>query len=44
MFQLSELKDATNGFKEYFNEFGRGNTGFVYKVVLPDELFELPLE
>ncbi|KAI9152751.1 hypothetical protein LWI28_000499 [Acer negundo] len=35
VFRLSELKDATNGFKE-FNELGRGNYGFVYKAVLPD--------
>ncbi|XP_027173309.1 serine/threonine-protein kinase-like protein CCR1 [Coffea eugenioides] len=35
VFRLSELKDATNGFKE-FNELGRGNNGFVYKAVLPD--------
>ncbi|RZC83657.1 hypothetical protein C5167_046446 [Papaver somniferum] len=35
IFRLSELKDATNGFKE-FNEVGRGSYGFVYKAVLPD--------
>ncbi|KAK2972135.1 hypothetical protein RJ640_007196 [Escallonia rubra] len=35
IFRLSELKDATNGFKE-FNELGRGSYGFVYKAVLPD--------
>lgn len=35
VFRLSELKDATNGFKE-FNELGRGSYGFVYKAVLPD--------
>ncbi|KAM7254716.1 hypothetical protein ACFE04_019957 [Oxalis oulophora] len=35
IFRLSELKDATNGFKE-FNELGRGNYGFVYKAVLAD--------
>ncbi|KAI4300269.1 hypothetical protein L6164_033666 [Bauhinia variegata] len=35
VFRLSELKDATNGFKE-FNELGRGNYGFVYKAVLTD--------
>ncbi|CAI9098028.1 OLC1v1034577C1 [Oldenlandia corymbosa var. corymbosa] len=35
VFRLSELKDATNGFKE-FNELGRGSNGFVYKAVLPD--------
>ncbi|XP_077227341.1 serine/threonine-protein kinase-like protein CCR1 [Tasmannia lanceolata] len=34
-FRLSELKDATNGFKE-FNELGRGSYGFVYKAVLSD--------
>lgn len=34
-FRLSELKDATNGFKE-FNELGRGSYGFVYKAVLTD--------
>lgn len=35
VYRLSELKDATNGFKE-FNELGRGSYGFVYKAVLPD--------
>ncbi|KAL7095811.1 hypothetical protein ACP275_10G046100 [Erythranthe tilingii] len=35
VFRLSELKDATNGFKE-FNELGRGTYGFVYKAVLSD--------
>ncbi|KAF4389115.1 hypothetical protein F8388_026844 [Cannabis sativa] len=35
VFRLSELKDATHGFKEY-NELGRGNFGFVYKAVLSD--------
>ncbi|KAB1223838.1 Serine/threonine-protein kinase-like protein CCR1 [Morella rubra] len=35
VFRLSELKDATNGFKE-FNELGRGSYGFVYKAVLTD--------
>ncbi|GMY24976.1 serine/threonine-protein kinase-like protein CCR1 [Fagus crenata] len=35
IFRLSELKDATNGFKE-FNELGRGSYGFVYKAVLSD--------
>ncbi|KAF6139714.1 hypothetical protein GIB67_006662 [Kingdonia uniflora] len=35
VFRLSELKDATNGFKE-FNELGRGNYGFVYKAILSD--------
>ncbi|XP_050229717.1 serine/threonine-protein kinase-like protein CCR1 [Mercurialis annua] len=35
VFRLSELKDATNGFKE-FNELGRGSYGFVYKAVLVD--------
>lgn len=35
IFRLSELKDATNGFKE-FNELGRGSYGFVYKAILPD--------
>ncbi|OVA10157.1 Protein kinase domain [Macleaya cordata] len=35
VFRLSELKDATNGFKE-FNEVGRGSYGFVYKAVLAD--------
>ncbi|XP_021770602.1 serine/threonine-protein kinase-like protein CCR1 [Chenopodium quinoa] len=35
IFRLSELKDATNGFKE-FNELGRGSYGFVYKALLPD--------
>ncbi|KAK7279345.1 hypothetical protein RJT34_24394 [Clitoria ternatea] len=35
VFRLSELKDATNGFKE-FNELGRGSYGFVYKAALPD--------
>ncbi|XP_057870104.2 serine/threonine-protein kinase-like protein CCR1 [Cryptomeria japonica] len=34
-FRLAELRDATNGFKE-FNELGRGSYGFVYKAVLPD--------
>lgn len=34
-FRLSELKDATHGFKE-FNELGRGSYGFVYKAVLAD--------
>ncbi|KAM5559816.1 serine/threonine-protein kinase-like protein CCR1 [Rosa sericea] len=35
VFRLSELKDATNGFKE-FNELGRGSYGFVYKAVLAE--------
>ncbi|XP_021892728.1 serine/threonine-protein kinase-like protein CCR1 [Carica papaya] len=35
VFRLSELKDATNGFKE-FNELGRGSFGFVYRAVLTD--------
>ncbi|OWM82401.1 serine/threonine-protein kinase-like protein CCR1 [Punica granatum] len=35
VFRLLELKDATNGFKE-FNELGRGSYGFVYKAVLSD--------
>lgn len=35
VFRLSELKDATNGFKE-FNELGRGSYGFVYKANLAD--------
>lgn len=35
VFRLSELKDATNGFKE-FNELGRGSYGFVYRAVLTD--------
>lgn len=35
VFRLSELKDATSGFKE-FNELGRGSYGFVYKAVLAD--------
>uniref|UniRef100_A0A7N0R9B8 non-specific serine/threonine protein kinase n=1 Tax=Kalanchoe fedtschenkoi TaxID=63787 RepID=A0A7N0R9B8_KALFE len=35
VFRLAELKDATNGFKE-FNELGRGSYGFVYKALLPD--------
>ncbi|MED6119889.1 hypothetical protein PIB30_015839 [Stylosanthes scabra] len=35
VFRLSELKDATNGFKE-FNELGRGSYGFVYKAALGD--------
>ncbi|PWA50551.1 Concanavalin A-like lectin/glucanase, subgroup [Artemisia annua] len=35
VFRLVELKDATNGFKE-FNELGRGSYGFVYKAVLAD--------
>lgn len=35
IFRLTELKDATNGFKE-FNELGRGSYGFVYKALLPD--------
>ncbi|CAN1293287.1 Serine/threonine-protein kinase-like protein CCR2 [Linum perenne] len=35
VFRLSELKDATHGFKE-FNELGRGSFGFVYKAVLSD--------
>ncbi|KAJ4847856.1 NADPH-cytochrome p450 reductase [Turnera subulata] len=35
VFRLSDLKDATNGFKE-FNEIGRGSYGFVYKAVLAD--------
>ena len=43
VFRLSELKDATNGFKE-FNELGRGNNGFVYEAVLADELPKLSLE
>ncbi|KAL9677353.1 hypothetical protein QQ045_005582 [Rhodiola kirilowii] len=33
--RLAELKDATNGFKE-FNELGRGRYGFVYKALLSD--------
>ncbi|KAL9258918.1 Serine/threonine-protein kinase-like protein [Drosera capensis] len=33
IFRLSDLKDATNGFKE-FNELGRGSYGFVYKAKL----------
>ncbi|XP_043699545.1 serine/threonine-protein kinase-like protein CCR1 [Telopea speciosissima] len=37
VFRLSELKDATNGFKE-FNELGRGSYGFVYKAILSDGL------
>nr|POE85758.1 serine/threonine-protein kinase-like protein ccr1 [Quercus suber] len=36
VFRLSELKDATHGFKE-FNELGRGRFGFVYKAVLSDD-------
>ncbi|CAA0836493.1 Serine/threonine-protein kinase-like protein CCR1 [Striga hermonthica] len=35
IFRLSELKDSTNGFKE-FNELGRGSYGFVYRALLPD--------
>lgn len=35
VFRLSELKDATNGFKE-FNELGRGSYGFVYKALLAE--------
>ncbi|TYI29590.1 hypothetical protein ES332_A05G327000v1 [Gossypium tomentosum] len=35
VYRLSELKDATHGFKE-FSELGRGSFGFVYKAVLPD--------
>ncbi|KAK9128133.1 hypothetical protein Syun_016930 [Stephania yunnanensis] len=35
VFRLSDLKDATNGFKE-FNELGRGKYGFVYKAILSD--------
>ncbi|GAB2300590.1 hypothetical protein Dimus_034626 [Dionaea muscipula] len=35
IFRLSELKDATYGFKE-FKELGRGRCGFVYKAVLTD--------
>ncbi|CAL1374307.1 unnamed protein product [Linum trigynum] len=35
VFRLSDLKDATHGFKE-FNELGRGSFGFVYKAVLSD--------
>ncbi|XP_050209015.1 serine/threonine-protein kinase-like protein CCR2 [Mercurialis annua] len=35
VFRLSELKDATHGFKE-FNELGRGSFGFVYKAILTD--------
>ncbi|CAM8886944.1 unnamed protein product [Rhodiola kirilowii] len=35
LFRLSELKDATHGFKE-FNELGRGSYGFVYKAVLSE--------
>lgn len=35
LFRLTELKDATNGFKE-FNELGRGSYGFVYKAILQD--------
>lgn len=34
-FRLTELRDATNGFKEV-NELGRGSYGFVYKATLPD--------
>ncbi|KAG0567388.1 hypothetical protein KC19_7G131500 [Ceratodon purpureus] len=34
-FRLTELKDATNGFKEV-NELGRGTYGSVYKAILPD--------
>ncbi|KAL2642593.1 hypothetical protein R1flu_010180 [Riccia fluitans] len=34
-FCLAELRDATNGFKE-FNELGRGSYGFVYKALLQD--------
>ncbi|KAI3495201.1 hypothetical protein L1887_37425 [Cichorium endivia] len=36
VFPLSELKDATNEFKE-FNELGRGSYGFVCRVVLPED-------
>ncbi|KAF2289933.1 hypothetical protein GH714_039220 [Hevea brasiliensis] len=35
VFRLSELKDATNRFKE-FNKLGRGRYGLVYKAVLTD--------
>ncbi|KAE8701539.1 Serine/threonine-protein kinase-like protein CCR2 [Hibiscus syriacus] len=35
VYRLSELKDATHGFKE-FSELGRGSFGFVCKAVLPD--------
>ncbi|XWS75135.1 hypothetical protein CRYUN_Cryun01aG0059400 [Craigia yunnanensis] len=35
VYRLSELKDATHGFKE-FSELGRGSFGFVYKAILPD--------
>ncbi|CAN8287204.1 unnamed protein product [Cochlearia groenlandica] len=35
IYRLSELKDATHGFKE-FNELGRGSFGFVYKAVFSD--------
>ncbi|KAM7499148.1 hypothetical protein LguiA_023562 [Lonicera macranthoides] len=35
VFRLLDLKDATNGFKE-FNELGRGSYGFVYKASLAD--------
>ncbi|XP_058094432.1 serine/threonine-protein kinase-like protein CCR1 [Magnolia sinica] len=35
VFRLSELKDATNSFKE-FNELGRGSYGIVYKAILSD--------
>ncbi|KAL9351526.1 hypothetical protein Peur_054206 [Populus x canadensis] len=35
VFRLSELKDATHGFKE-FSELGRGSFGFVYKAILTD--------
>jgi len=35
VFRLSELRDATSGFKEVA-ELGRGSYGFVYKAVLPD--------
>lgn len=34
-FRLTELRDATNGFKEV-NELGRGSYGSVYKAILPD--------
>jgi len=34
-FRLAELRDATNGFKE-FNELGQESYGFVCKAVLPD--------
>lgn len=34
-FRLTELREATNGFKEV-NELGRGTYGSVYKAILPD--------